>query len=80
MASAFTLEDSPLKGPAIVVDIVATVWAIGRTNEARDRGEISTVTQYALNGTGLFGLIPGEWGFGFSVMNTIVTVFGFPYP
>jgi hypothetical protein len=66
--------------PAFIADVVVTGIALAHTYDDYQQGEISGVTALALAGTGAAGLFPGEVGFGFSVVNTIITVFGFPYP
>ena len=68
------------------VDVVATFWAIGLTNDDYRQGEISKTRQYALNTTGLVGLLPGgllgEWAFPVSVVaglaNLLMTATGLP--
>ena len=79
LASALTMTEIPLVvGVAIVVDLVVTVWAIGRTNDDFALGKISKERQWTLNGTALLGFIPGPWGFGFSVINLMATGSGAP--
>jgi len=68
------------------VDLVATVWAIGRTNADYRQGEISRTRQLALNITGIVGVLPGgvlgEWAFPVSfvasVANLLMTASGLP--
>lgn len=68
------------------VDLVATFWAIGRTNDDYRQGEISKTRQYALNTTGLVGLLPGSllggWAFPVSFVaglaNLLMTATGLP--
>ena len=68
------------------VDAVATVWAIGRTNYDHSQGKISTTRQYALNISGLVGILPGgilgDWAFAVSfaagLVNGFMTATGLP--
>ena len=68
------------------VDVVATVWAIGRTNDDYRQGEISKTRKYALNITGGVGVLPGrllgEWAFPVAFVaglaNLIMTATGLP--
>ena len=68
------------------VDLVATVWAIGRTNDDYRQGEISKTRKYALNITGGVGVLPGgllgEWAFPVAFVaglaNLIMTATGLP--
>jgi RHS repeat-associated protein len=68
------------------VDLVATVWAIGRTNDDYRQGEISKTRQYTPNITGIVGVLPGgllgKWGFAVSftagLANLLVTATGLP--
>jgi RHS repeat-associated protein len=79
LASVATMTEEPhIVGVAFVVDLAATGIAVVRTNEDHSQGEISDVQQLALNGTAGFGLIPGPWGAGFSFVNVMVTLSGFP--
>ena len=70
----------------LVIDVVATFWAIGRTNDDYRQGEISKTRQYALNITGIVGILPGgllgEWAFPVSFVaglaNLLMTASGLP--
>jgi hypothetical protein len=67
-------------GPAVVVDLVATGIATVRTYNDFTQGKISEPRAIAMGVTGVAGVYPGPIGFAFSVMNSVVTIFGFPYP
>jgi hypothetical protein len=63
-----------------------TNWAIGRTNDDYGHGKISKTRQYALNITGIVGVLPGgllgEWAFPVSFVsglaNLLITATGLP--
>lgn len=77
IASALILTGVPeIAVPAFVADVVVTFIAVARTNEDYKQGEISQARQWALNGTGLLGLVPGDFGLGLSISNFALTVFG----
>jgi hypothetical protein len=71
-------EEPHIVGVAVVVDLAVTGIAVVRTNEDHSQGEISAVQQWTLNGTAGLGVIPGPWGAGFSFMNVIATLSGYP--
>jgi len=80
IASVATMTRVPqIAGPAVVADLIMTGIAVVRTNGDRSQGEITRVHQWALNGTAGLGLIPYEWGAGFSFINILVTLSGYPH-
>jgi len=84
-SSAFTFAPPPIDLIATVVDVVVTVWSIGRTEEDYSQGKISNTRRWILNGTGVVGLAPawlgpqsGLIGAGASLFNLLVTATGIP--
>ena len=87
-ASAFTFVP-PAAPIAFGVDVVATIWAINRTDRDYNQGKISQTRQRALNITGIIGAIPaapetgigiitGVLGTGASFLNLLMTFTGIP--
>ena len=77
IASVFTLDPATLV-PAFIVDGVVTGIAYFHTQDDYHQGEISQIRQWALNGTGLLGLVPGDFGLALSLANLFMTLTGIP--
>jgi len=86
IATVVAAVPGPIGWVGFAVDVVATVIAIGRTNDDYHQGEISRTRQYALNITGIVGVLPGgllgEWAFPVSFVaglaNLLMTASGLP--
>jgi RHS repeat-associated protein len=84
-SSAFTFAPPPIDLIATGVDLVATLWSIGRTEDDFSQREISNTRRWLLHGTAGLGLAPAWLGpqFGFigagaSILNLFFTVTGLP--
>jgi hypothetical protein len=65
--------------PSFIADVAVTVLAYADTEDAYSHGAISNVNRWALNGTGILGVIPGPTGLGLSVINMLFTFTGLPH-
>jgi RHS repeat-associated protein len=79
LLSVGTMTGVPeIAGPAFVLDLGVTLIAVIRTEDAYGRREITNTTRWALNITGILGVVPGPFGLGLSIINTVITFSGYP--